>query len=187
MREINFRGKRVDNGEWVYGNLAHINDEYMISVGYRHHNELNNPHLEWIDVSQETIEQYTGTQDLSSIQCQQCKEKDKRIAELETELESKKSALRFAKASYDLLADENARLNKLLKERCKMIAYIIKRDDGLYLNEIYQKYNAHWTEFLLSAYLFEDGVDAYEILEQFRVFHNVNCKIVKVEIKEVEK
>ena len=50
-----------------------------------------------------------------------------------------------------------------------MIAYIIKRDDGLYLNEIYQKY-----------------VDAYELSEQFRVFHNVNCKPVKVEIKEVE-
>jgi len=44
-------------------------------------------------------------------------QKDKRIAELEIELESKKSALRFAKASYDLLADENARLNKLLKEK----------------------------------------------------------------------
>ena len=34
-----------------------------------------------------------------------------------------------------------------------MIAYIIKRDDGLYLNEIYQKY-----------------VDAYELSEQFKSF-----------------
>ncbi|WP_273702624.1 hypothetical protein [Thermoanaerobacter sp. A7A] len=23
MREIKFRGKRVDNGEWVYGDLIH--------------------------------------------------------------------------------------------------------------------------------------------------------------------
>ena len=67
-----------------------------------------------------------------------------------------------------------------------MIAYIIKRDDGLYLEEIYKEYNSHWTEFLLSAYLFEDGVDAYEISEQLRVFHNVNCKPVEVKIEKVE-
>lgn len=66
-----------------------------------------------------------------------------------------------------------------------MIAYIIKRDDGLYLNEIYQKYNSHWTEDLFRAYLFSDDLDAYEISEQLRVFHNVNCKPVEVKIEEV--
>jgi hypothetical protein len=25
MREIKFRGKRLDNGEWVYGDLIHEN------------------------------------------------------------------------------------------------------------------------------------------------------------------
>ncbi|HHT6266707.1 TPA: YopX family protein, partial [Listeria monocytogenes] len=26
MREIEFRGKRIDNGEWVYGNLMQFED-----------------------------------------------------------------------------------------------------------------------------------------------------------------
>ena len=67
-----------------------------------------------------------------------------------------------------------------------MIVYAIKRDDGFYLEEIYKEYNSHWTEDLFRAYLFSDGVDAYEISEQLRVFHNVNCKPVEVKIEKVE-
>lgn len=29
-REIKFRGRRIDNGEWVYGSLVVINDRYYI-------------------------------------------------------------------------------------------------------------------------------------------------------------
>ena len=65
-----------------------------------------------------------------------------------------------------------------------MTAYIIKRNDGLYLGEIYKQYNAHWTEFLLSAYLFADGVDAYEISEQLKCFHQVDCESIKIKIGE---
>lgn len=49
MREILFRGMRVDNGEWVYGNLNLFKDEavgvYMIDC---------------FDVIPETVGQYTG-------------------------------------------------------------------------------------------------------------------------------
>lgn len=68
-----------------------------------------------------------------------------------------------------------------------MIVYVIKRNDGLYLHDIYQKDDKYcWTEFLLGAYLFKYSVDAYEKSEKLRVFYNFNCKIVKVKIEEVE-
>lgn len=57
-REILFRGKRTDNGEWVYGNLTKRDDvrewEYFIgqnSLGY--------------EVIPETVGQYTGSNDKS--------------------------------------------------------------------------------------------------------------------------
>lgn len=53
MCEILFRGKRVDNGEWVYGNYAWIDDpckQYFI---------FQNKPLEH-EVIPETVGQYTG-------------------------------------------------------------------------------------------------------------------------------
>lgn len=49
-REIKFRGKRIDNGEWVYGYLAdedYINDIYSID-------------LSSIEVDRDTVGQFTG-------------------------------------------------------------------------------------------------------------------------------
>ena len=54
-REILFRGKRVDNGEWAYGDLLHCDDEaeiYSESVG------KNGGY-----VIPETVGQYTGLTD----------------------------------------------------------------------------------------------------------------------------
>ena len=54
-REVLFRGKRVDNGEWAYGDLLHCDDEaeiYSESVG------KNGGY-----VILETVGQYTGLTD----------------------------------------------------------------------------------------------------------------------------
>ena len=53
-REIKFRGKRIDNGEWVYGDLIHYFKE---EVGIIPQNEY------YEQVHPETIGQYTGLKD----------------------------------------------------------------------------------------------------------------------------
>ena len=60
MREILFRGKRTDNGEWVYGNLVRGCDEkyaYIVEFGNR---ELCR---NYVIVNPDTVGQYTGLKD----------------------------------------------------------------------------------------------------------------------------
>lgn len=59
MREILFRGKRVDNGEWVEGELLHKTD------GKPH--IFNDGSLAGYEVLPETIGQYTGLQDKNGV------------------------------------------------------------------------------------------------------------------------
>ncbi len=65
MREYLFRGKRKDNGEWVYGDLIHrkvwYTDVYIIRCsddGFDHYEEY--------EVVPETVGLYTGTTDARS-------------------------------------------------------------------------------------------------------------------------
>lgn len=65
MREILFRGKRVDTGEWVYGAYCHYDDiedngkddcDYIIQ-------KHNGEHFPFVKVIPSTIGQYTGLTD----------------------------------------------------------------------------------------------------------------------------
>jgi uncharacterized phage protein (TIGR01671 family) len=63
MREIKFRGKRVDNREWVYGNLVMVKD----AENSKYHPEIvssqNVDTFTWDEVIPETVGQYTGLKD----------------------------------------------------------------------------------------------------------------------------
>lgn len=63
MRIIKFRGKRVDNGEWVYGGIAHLRDVPAIITNYRE-NDIG-ADIDKSYIIPETIGQYTGLCDVN--------------------------------------------------------------------------------------------------------------------------
>lgn len=60
-REIKFRGKRIDNGEWVYGDLLHVKDKTHILFADEESMAIDC--LKNYKVSPETVGQYTGLKD----------------------------------------------------------------------------------------------------------------------------
>lgn len=66
MREILFRGKRVDNGEWVHGDLLQDRDLGQMMIEYfDYYTDENGRQRDYFqyDVIPETVGQYTGLTD----------------------------------------------------------------------------------------------------------------------------
>lgn len=77
MRKIKFRGKRIDNGEWKYGDLLHIVGGCVIYHGSQKESELieDRPNLaielymdEVSPVTPDTVGQFTGVKDDNGIE-----------------------------------------------------------------------------------------------------------------------
>lgn len=70
MRTIKFRGKRLDNGEWIYGSLLVIEDTYFIiePADFSYDNDTDETAF-WFDSTEQevdpaTVGEYTGFKDL---------------------------------------------------------------------------------------------------------------------------
>jgi len=63
MREILFRGKRLDNGKWVYGDLKHDDLDFDTDIVYIYfHNKIEGRY-ETVEVDPATVGQFTGIHD----------------------------------------------------------------------------------------------------------------------------
>ena len=64
MREILFRGKRVDTGEWVYGDLIHASP---VTIGVGSDSTLIGFNMNAWQVIPESVGQYTGLKDKNCV------------------------------------------------------------------------------------------------------------------------
>lgn len=65
MREIKFRGKSIESGEWVYGDISVIcADDGEITINYPHKHSTSGLHITMsIPVNPDTVGQYSGIPD----------------------------------------------------------------------------------------------------------------------------
>ena len=67
MREIKFRGKREDNGEWVFGSFVpdalEGSNSDLVSWGFIRRYNRDVGKMETIEVDRETVGQFTGLKD----------------------------------------------------------------------------------------------------------------------------
>ena len=67
MREIKFRGKREDTGEWVYGDLIHRHIGGVTHSVIRAKNDMEG-FYELLEVIPKTVGQYTGLKDMNGVE-----------------------------------------------------------------------------------------------------------------------
>lgn len=63
MREILFRGKRLDNGEWIEGFYVKCRSRCYVLPVYDIDHGFDERYSEWIEVDPKTVCQYTGLTD----------------------------------------------------------------------------------------------------------------------------
>jgi uncharacterized phage protein (TIGR01671 family) len=68
MREIKFRGKRIDNGEWVYGGLIFDSGYHRIIVNVGRYLEPYPIECKGYTVKSETVGQFTGLKDKNGVE-----------------------------------------------------------------------------------------------------------------------
>lgn len=70
MREIKFRGKSKESGEWVYGDIRVIcADNGEITINYPHKHSTSGLHMTMsVPVDPDTVGQYSGQRDKNKVE-----------------------------------------------------------------------------------------------------------------------
>ena len=71
MREYKFRGKRIDNGEWVYGYYFIEERDIEDGIIWRDMPKIQRrygDHFKYFDVDPDTVDQYTGLRDKNGME-----------------------------------------------------------------------------------------------------------------------
>ena len=71
-RQLKFRGKREDNGEWVFGafipDALEGNNSDLVSWGFIRRYNKDIGKMETIEVDRETVGQFTGLKDMNGVE-----------------------------------------------------------------------------------------------------------------------
>lgn len=63
MRQVKFRGKRIDDGEWIYGYLADVQEQYGYATINSYFDDKDGRWESCDHVDVNTVGQYTGLKD----------------------------------------------------------------------------------------------------------------------------